>query len=158
MTEANVSGVLGHLLGRWEGTGSGEFPTLDSFTYREQLDMTEHGVGVVHYVQRTWRLVNGVGVGSHMETGFISVRDDNSVYILNAQGSDRVEVLQGRWTLDNDVASIDVNSAVLAHDDRMIRSWRNITMNGRELSYFMGMATNTVPHGATHLTATLHRR
>ncbi len=93
-----------------------------------------------------------------METGFISVRSDNSVYMLNAQGSDRVEVLQGRWTLDNDVDSIDGNSAVFAHDDRMIRSWRNITINGHELSDFMGMATKAGTHGATHLSATLHCR
>jgi hypothetical protein len=158
MAGANVGAVLGCLLGRWDGTGSGEFPTLDSFTYREQLDMNECGGSVVHYVQQTWRLVDGVEVGSHIETGFINVREDNSVEWLNAQGSDRVEVLQGRWTFTNDVASIDVESVVFAHDDRMIRSWRNMTINGHELSYVMGMATNTVPHGAMHLTAMLQRR
>ncbi len=153
-----MSIVLDQLLGRWEGTGSGEFPTLAAFTYRERLDVTEHDVGVVHYLQRTWRLSANDEVGSHVETGFITVRNDTTVEILNAQGSDRVEVLNGRWSTDDGVVSLELHSAALAHDNRMISSWRNITITEHELSYVMGMSTTAFPNGATHLAATLQRR
>ena len=150
--------VVSRLLGRWEGMGAGEFPTISAFAYREQLDVIEQSVGVVHYVQRTWRLINGDEVGSHIETGFISVHDDMTVEMLNAQGSDRTEVLTGSWSIDDGTVSLELHSAELAHDDRMISSWRCITIATNEFSYTMGMATTSVPNGARHLAAHLQRR
>ena len=150
--------VVNQLVGQWAGSGNGAFPTLETFSYRERLDVSEHDVGVVHYLQQTWRLSGGGEVGSHVETGFIAIHDDSTVEMLNAQGADRVEVLDGRWSVDGETVSLELRSAALAHDDRMISSWRNITVSDGKFSYDMGMATTAVPKGATHLTGMLQRR
>lgn len=78
--------------------------------------------------------------------------------MLNAQGSDRVEVLLGQARVSNGVFSIDFASVSLAHDERMIKSWRKLHIDGDELRYTMGMATTSVPDGALHLTAHLTRQ
>jgi len=149
--------VLSLLVGSWEGTGFGEFPTLAPFTYRERLEISNRGPGVAHYAQETWRSSNAEEARSHIETGFINLSDDGDIEILNAQGSDRVEALTGQWSLNDGVVSFELASAVLAYDDRMIRSWRTLTIADDELSYVMGMATSLVPDGARHLTAALQR-
>ncbi len=148
--------TMQRLVGIWEGTGSGEFPTIEPFSYREVLEVREMG-GILRYSQSTWRVEDAGEAGSHQETGFISLGADGTVEILNAQGSDRVEVLRGRASTNGDALVLDLESAVVANDDRMIRSWRTIEVDGDELRYTMGMATTQVPDGADHLTARLTR-
>ncbi len=148
--------TMQRLVGIWEGTGSGGFPTIEPFSYREVLEVREMG-GILRYSQSTWRVEDAGEAGSHQETGFISLGADGTVEILNAQGSDRVEVLRGRASTNGDVLVLDLKSAVVANDDRMIRTWRTIEVDGHELRYTMGMATTQVPDGADHLTAHLTR-
>ena len=159
MESSTIWEILQQLVGTWEGTGKGDFPTIDPFTYREVLEV--HGGqedGLLHYQQRTWRQEDGQEVDSHRETGFIGLSDNQAVEILNAQGSDRVEVLRGDVEVRGNAFLLDLHSVVLAHDERMIRSWRRLQVEGEVLSYSMGMATKQVPGGTTHLTARLTRR
>ena len=113
---------------------------------------------MLHYLQETWRKVDDGEVGSHIETGFLTIADDGVGEILNAQGADRVEVLSGYAEVSGTVVSIDLKSIAVVHDERMVHSWRKLHVDGEELRYTMGMATSSVPQGATHLTAHLTRR
>ena len=148
--------TLPALAGKWEGTGTGGFPTIDGFSYREVLEIRERE-GLFHYELSTWRIDGAEEVPSHQETGFIRIGDDGTVEMLNAQGSDRVEVLRGTASATGRTLVIDAESVAIAGDDRMIRSWRSLELQGDELRYTMGMATTRVPDGATHLTARLVR-
>ena len=157
MDRAETWRGLRGLIGTWEGTGRGEFPTIDAFDYRESLEIIEpQPETLLHYRQQTWRLVGNEEIGSHIETGFISVTDDGDVEIANAQASDRVEVLRGRATA-SDSFTLELKSVVLAHDERMVWSWRTLRLRGDVLRYEMAMATTLVPDGAPHLTARLSR-
>jgi hypothetical protein len=145
------------LIGTWEGTGRGEFPTIDSFEYRELLEIIEpQAETLLHYRQQTWRATGDEEVASHAETGFISVTEDGDVELLNVQGTDRVEVLRGRPAA-REPFTLELRSVVLAHDERMVRSWRNLHLQGDLLRYETAMATTAVPDGAPHLTARLTR-
>lgn len=151
--------ALRSLAGIWDGNGEGFFPTIEPFSYREVLEIDEVGSSnTLHYQQRTWRRTEGAEQASHLETGFISSGDAGSIEILNAQGGDRVEVLRGPIRFSNGVLVIELESVVLAHDHRMLRSWREFRFEGDRLRYTMGMATTAVPEGAPHLTATLTLR
>ena len=148
---------LDEIVGRWSGTGSGRYPTIDDFDYREELIVVPTDEpGVLHYIQRTWRIVDDGEVPSHIETGFIHVAGDR-VTILNAQGADRVEVLTGIIERSPGKTVVRLESTTLAHDDRMVGSWRTITIRGDRLDYLMDMATTAVPGGADHLNASLER-
>lgn len=148
--------MLHGLVGAWEGNGNGEFPTIDPFTYREILVVSELD-GVLHYRQSTWVRDGTDEVASHQETGFISVGEDGNVAMYNAQGIDRVAVLSGSVHTDGDTVILELESVILAGDDRMLHSWRNFELEGDGLRYTMGMATTQVPDGALHLTARLDR-
>lgn len=148
--------TLPALVGRWEGTGTVDYPTIDPFTYREVLEVRERE-GLFHYELSTWLTDGAEEVPSHQETGFIRIGDDGTVDMLNAQGSDRVEVLRGKAATEEDVLVLELESVAIAGDDRMIRSWRSLELEGDELRYTMGMATTRVPDGALHLTARLSR-
>lgn len=102
-------------------------------------------------------MVENGEVPSHIETGFIDVSQDDRVIILNAQGADRVEVLVGTVDRASGETVIRLESNAIAHDDRMVGSWRNITIRGHRLDYEMGMTTVAVPGGANHLVASLER-
>ena len=145
--------------GTWEGSGEGGFPTIEEFTYREVLEVSaDDDAGLLHYLQRTWRHENGDTSASHRETRFIALEDDETVHMVNAQGTDRVEVLAGPASMQDGVLSVELKSVTIAGDDRMVSSWRTIELARDTLRYTMGMVTTAVPDGAIHLSARLTRR
>lgn len=157
MDAATEGMPLRSLVGVWEGWGRGGFPTIEPFVYRERLEVSEAGMAVLHYRQQTWRQVDDEEVSSHIETGFVGMAEGGEVAVLNAQGVDRVEVLRGSMTANGEGMVVDVASVVVAHDDRVIHTWRSYHLSGNRLRYTMGMATGRVPGGAVHLTGDLTR-
>jgi hypothetical protein len=144
--------------GNWRGFGTGSFPTIESFEYREHLHVQIlEGHEVLHYLQSTWRIDSDEEHVSHIETGFISVEDDGHVLVLNSQGSDRVEVLRGALVAADDGFSLNLASAGLFNDERMVSSWRELRFTEDSLTYSMGMATDQVPTEELHLAAEMHR-
>ena len=150
---------LTQLIGVWEGSGRGEFPTIEPFTYREVFEVTEAVAGgSLHYLQRTWRTSADPEAISHIETGFINLAPEASIEILNAQGSDRVELLTGSMERLMLGFTISLRSRSIVGDDRMITSWREWQLATDGFSYSMGMSTAVVPDGAPHLSAELRRQ
>lgn len=147
------------LVGTWEGSGRGSFPTLADFDYREILDFSidiEHGL--LSYNQKTWRSTDDGEVESHRESGFVGVAADGGIEMSGSHGVDRVEVLAGVMTPTEDGFTLNLHSVVLGHDERMISSWRKLVLATDDLSYEMGMATTAVPEGEQHLHAVLKRK
>jgi hypothetical protein len=144
--------------GDWRGFGTGGFPTIDSFEYREHLQVRiVEGHETLHYLQSTWRIDGDEEHGSHIETGFISVEDDGQILVLSSQGSDRVEVLRGGLDAADDGFTLKLRSTDVFNDERMVSSWREMRFAEDALTYSMGMATDRVPTEELHLTAELHR-
>jgi hypothetical protein len=156
--------ALSTLIGTWEGDGMIEYPTLDPLAYHEVLEIGEgaapgtDSTGFLHYLQQTSVQRDGKVVASHNETGFIELSEDATLRVMNAQGTDRIESLHGDISDVGGRVSIELASVAIAGDDRMIRSWRSLEVDGDDLAYTMGMATTQVPDGAIHLVAKLSRR
>lgn len=150
---------LSQLIGVWKGSGRGEFPTIEPFTYREVFEVTEAVAGQsLHYRQWTWRTSVDPEAISHIETGFINLAPEAGVEILNAQGTDRVELLSGSMERTMVGFNISLRSKSIVGDDRMIASWREWQLAADGFSYSMGMSTGVVPDGAHHLSAELRRQ
>jgi len=47
---------LSFLLGRWRGTGKGDYPTIKSFDFAQEVTFSHIGKPYVIYTSRTWRL------------------------------------------------------------------------------------------------------
>lgn len=152
------------LAGHWEGGGSGQFPTIESFDYREvfRANVRQEGEGTLHYEQQTWR-VGGEADGEplHWESGFFMVGGDGSVELLNAQESRRVEVLVGELLADPaspDRAVLRLRAVVQEHDARMVATTRELTLTRDELAYAISMATTKVVDLTPHLEARLQKK
>jgi hypothetical protein len=147
------------LVGTWHGSGRGGFPTMDPFDYREVLRVSRStSNGLFQYVQRTWRLTPTGETPSHQETGFINVVDDGRVEVMNAQGTDRVEVMHGRIERNGAGWQLGLESILHGHDERVRTATRTIRLSGGNLSYTMRMTTDRVVEAESHLEAQLELR
>jgi len=97
------------------------------------------------------------GKPSHWESGFLMVRDDGGVELLNAQQSGRVGVLTGSLHGDEGGYVLRLSSVVHAHDELMRSTTRELTFRTDELGYEVRMATDRVSQVEPHLRARLGR-
>lgn len=150
--------LLARLGGTWTGRGEGNYPTIESFTYEEELRFEVADVyPLIHYVQRTWK--DAAREPSHWESGFLLVPEAGQVQISNAQDGGRVEVLRGRVIEEGDALSIRTKSVVLGNDDRLVETARDFVLRDDRLAYEMVMTTTTTPEpkALVHLRADLRR-
>lgn len=150
---------LALLQGVWEGQGKGQFPTIDSFEYKEHLEFeVDLSYPLIHYQQRT--ILIPTNEHSHWESGFIRVLDNGRIEISNSQDSGRVEVLQGTMNVEpEENFEIEFSSIALANDPRLIQTKRILKLNKNKLIYNNYMITNTTDKPALlhHLSAKLER-
>lgn len=153
--------LLHKLLGEWQGTGRGEFPTIEPFEYQETLrfDMDE-GRELIHYEQKTQRRTSPQAdyVPSHWESGFIRPLSDNEVEVINVQGGGRLEVMTGSLKESPGGLVLLLRSKAFSNDPRMLESERAITLNGTQLHYRLDMRTTAVPHLTHHVEAVLTKK
>jgi hypothetical protein len=150
---------LTRLIGLWKGTGRGEFPTIEPFTFREVFEVTEAVPREsLHYRQWTWRTDANPEAMSHVETGFINLASGGNVEILSAQGGNRVEVLTGIMERTKLGFTMSLRSTSIVNDERMVTSWREWHLAADRFMYSMGMSTTEVPDGAHHLSGQLQRQ
>ena len=67
----NLMGVS-WMIGRWEGTGKGNWPGVGAFEYGQQIDFSQNGGPYLHYLSQTFEVDDdGKAVEPRsMETGF----------------------------------------------------------------------------------------
>ena len=85
---------LAFLLGTWQGTGTGVYPTIDDFSYAEEVSFTHVGKPFVAYVQKTKDAASGLPL--HTEAGFLRPQGDGRVELVLVQPSGITELLEGK--------------------------------------------------------------
>jgi hypothetical protein len=88
-----VCAPLAFLLGTWQGAGTGVYPTIEGFSYAEEVSFTHAGKPFVAYMQKTKDAVTGLPL--HAEAGFLRPRDDGRIEFILAQPSGIAELLEG---------------------------------------------------------------
>ncbi|MFF0215630.1 FABP family protein [Streptomyces vinaceus] len=88
-----------HLLGRWRGSGAGEYPTLEQdFRYEQEITFSHDGRPFLRYESRAW-LVDGAGTAlrpAGRESGWWRILPDASVEVVLAHPTGIVETYTGR--------------------------------------------------------------
>lgn len=146
------------LTGTWEGSGRGQYPTIDPFEYSELVHFEfDERYPLIHYEQRT---ILGNGEPGHWESGFIRWSEDGLVEISSAQDGGRVEVLRGPLEEIEGGFRLALESVALGHDERLLLTRRSYLLKNEHLVYEMGMSTTTTaePQFGNHLRAELERR
>ena len=149
------------LVGTWVGQGHGEFPTIESFDYRETLSFRHRaGTSYLTYEQTT-DLIDAAGAPSpsHWEAGIICPQEDGSLILSSTHDSTRVEVLRGKFDPTEWPArfTMKFESVLHGNDPRLAASSREYSLNGAELRYVVRMATQKTPDLTIHLRALLKR-
>ena len=149
--------VLAPLLGTWEGSGTGEYPTIDDFSYLETITFSHVGKPFVAYSQRTKH--PDTGAPMHAETGYLRVPRLGSIDIVMAQPTGLAEIYEGAVVGGDVPLVIDVRSTSIGATSsakEVTITERTISVTGDELSYTFRMAAVGQPL-QHHLSATLHR-
>ena len=149
--------VLAPLLGTWEGSGSGEYPTIDDFVFLESVTFTHVGKPFVAYTQRTRHPETGVPM--HAESGYLRVPAPGTIEIVMAQPTGLAEIYEGAVVGGDVPLVIDVRSTSIGSTSsakEVTATERTIAVTGDELHYTFRMAAvgQPVQH---HLSATLRR-
>jgi hypothetical protein len=145
---------LGFLLGTWVGEGSGEYPTIESFRYGEEIRFGHVGKPFLFYTQRTWALDDGRPL--HAEAGYWRLQGGERVELVLAHPTGVAEVEEGR--LDGtsmSLATTHLGATSTAKDVRALE--RDVVVEGDRLTYTVRMAAvgQELQH---HLGATLIRQ
>ena len=150
--------VLSLLKGTWAGQGRGEYPTVQSFDYRETLTFTRRDEKTLAYEERAQKRYDGQTdwLVSHGESGFLRILENGELELTSAQIG-RNEVLVGTVLSLDAVIRIHFVSKTITNDPRMVASARTFELEGNVLRYEMEMHTTKVNRLTPHLKITLQR-
>lgn len=150
--------VLAPLLGTWTGAGTGEYPTIETFGYVEEIIVGQIGKPFLTYAQRTRASADGRPL--HAETGYLRVPSPGRIELVVAHPTGVTEIDEGTLAVEDDGLTIEVDSTTIG----LTGSAKNITalsrsfrLAGDELTYSVRMAAVGVPL-THHLAATLRRQ
>lgn len=90
-------GPLAWLLGTWRGNGHGDYPTIEKFSYGQELIFTHDGRPFFHYMARSW-IVDDEGTkvrDAAIETGFLRCPEPGKVELLLTHSSGISELWHG---------------------------------------------------------------
>ena len=118
---------LAPLLGTWHGGGTGQYPTIDDFSYIEELTFDHVGKPFVSMIQRTRNRATGEPL--HSEAGYIRALPNGELELALAQPSGCTELHVGSVRSDEDGLVIGLSS----HDVRTTPSAKDVTAVRREL-------------------------
>ncbi|MDD4867470.1 MAG: FABP family protein [Mycobacterium sp.] len=150
--------ALAPLLGTWSGRGTGEYPTIQPFSYREEVVFSHVGKPFLVYAQRTRDAADGTPL--HAETGYLRVPNPGQLELVLAHPSGIVEIEVGTYSVSGGVVEMELSTSSigLAPTAKEVTALaRSFRIDGDELSYSlrMGAVGQTLQH---HLGAVLRRK
>lgn len=85
------------LIGRWEGTGVGGYPTIEDFTFAQEITFEQNGKPFLSYRSRSWLLdAEGERVRPlATETGFWRPQEGGDLELLLTHPTGFVEIWEG---------------------------------------------------------------
>lgn len=149
--------ALAPLLGTWRGRGHGEYPTIESFDYVEEITFGHLGRPFLTYRQRTKACSDGRPL--HAETGYLRSPSPGRVELILAHPTGITEICEGTITETVDGIRLELNSTNIGLSESakpVTAIGRSFHVTGDTIEYTLRMAAvgESLQH---HLAATLQR-
>jgi len=144
------------LLGTWRGRGRGAFPTIERFSYGEQMTFTHVGDPFLVYEQHSWLL--GDGAPLHLERGFLRPDEAGRLELALAHPLGLTEIAHGALT--DGVLELATELGGVGHTRTgmaVVALHRRYELDGDTLRYTLDMATEATAM-TRHLEAELRRQ
>jgi hypothetical protein len=151
--------VLAPLLGTWAGRGAGEYPTIESFGYLEEITFGHVGKPFLTYGQKT-KSDDETGRPLHAETGYVRVPSPGRVEWVLAHPTGITEIQEGTLTVDGATIEMELTATTIgltASAKDVAALGRSIRVDGDELVYSLRLRAVGQPL-QHHLGATLRRK
>jgi hypothetical protein len=150
--------VLAPLLGTWTGRGAGEYPTIESFGYLEEIAFGHVGKPFLTYGQKT-KSDDETGRPLHAEVGFVRAPSPGRVEWMLAHPTGIAEIEEGTLTVDGTTIVMELTTTAVgltATAKDVTSLGRSIRVDGDVLTYVLrlGAVGQPLQH---HLGATLRR-
>jgi hypothetical protein len=146
---------LAFLLGSWRGTGIGEYPTVPSFPYEEELEFGNVGKPYITFRQRTWVVRDDERLPSHMEFGLWRPRPGGTIEVISAHPNGVAEVELG--SVDGCRVVLSSHRLITSPSAKdVVRLEREFAVDADALTYDVRMEAVGQPLGP-HLRAGLRR-
>lgn len=88
---------LAWIIGTWAGNGHGDYPTIEPFSFGQEVIFQQDGRPFIHYFSRSW-IVNEAGETirpAAQETGFLRPQEDGTIEWVMSHNLGFVEVWHG---------------------------------------------------------------
>lgn len=150
--------ALAPLIGTWVGEGNGEYPTIEPFSYVEEVTIGHVGKPFLTYAQRTRS--PDTGAPMHAEVGYFRTPGPDRVEFVVAHPTGIAEVEEGKLSATGNALVLEMNSTNIgltasAKDVKVLS--RAFRVDGDDLTYTvrMGAVGHVVQH---HLSTRLRRQ
>ncbi len=148
--------ALAPLLGEWTGEGTGIYPTIKDFAYRERAVFSHAGKPFLFYIQHTQNPETGMPM--HTETAYLRGLGDDRFEWVSALPTGHTETAVGTLTREDGTLVLTFDSQVHqtpgAKDVSAIH--RTMRFEGDRFDYTLDMEAVGQSMGR-HLTASLQR-
>jgi hypothetical protein len=149
------------LLGTWSGTGTGSYPTIESFSYVEEVIFGHIGKPFLAYSQKTRNATTDLPL--HAETGYWRLIGQRQLEVVLAHPTGILELQLGSLDHTADGAAtaavMDLRSSAMVGSPTakaVTEVHRRFELAGDVLRYELSMAAVGLPL-THHLSAELHR-
>ena len=146
-------GDLAVFAGHWIGGGEGHYPTIEDFTYEEEITLTVSGRPFLTYHSRTWS--PGRTKPMHTENGYLRRTGAGAVELLVSQPTGFTELHRG--DLVDGVLDLSLVSLGASPEAKPVHATRRrLSVVDGALGYDMWMSHADTPM-THHLNAVLRR-
>src|ERR1700735_4655486 len=132
--------ALAPWLGVWQGTGSGEAPTIEPFDYLEEVTLSHVCKPFLVYGQKTKSSADGAPL--HAETGYLRVPRPGQVELVLAHPSGITEIEVGAYIADGATIELEMTAAQIGMTPtakEVTALGRRFRVHGDQLSYSLQM-------------------